>query len=131
MKSAGICAKTTKKFRICTTDSNHSLPIAENVLERDFTATKPNEKYVGDITYVKTDEGWLFLAIVIDLFSRMVVGWSMSKNMKASLVTDACQMAIDIWQPPPGAASCTAIVARSTPVASIVICSTSTASCAA
>ena len=102
MKSAGICAKTTKKFRICTTDSNHSLPIAENVLERDFTATKPNEKYVGDITYVKTDEGWLFLAIVIDLFSRMVVGWSMSKNMKASLVTDACQMAIDIWQPPPG-----------------------------
>lgn len=71
-------------------------------MQRDFTATKPGEKYVGDITYIKTDEGWLFLAVVIDLFSRMVVGWSMSKNMFASLVTDALKMAIDRYAPSPG-----------------------------
>lgn len=102
MKRAGICSKTTKRHRICTTDSNHALPIAENLLQRDFTATKPGEKYVGDITYIKTAAGWLYLAVVIDLYSRMVVGWSMSKNMFASLVTDALQMAIARYALSPG-----------------------------
>jgi transposase InsO family protein len=102
MKSAGICSKVTKKHRICTTDSNHALPIAENLLNRDFTATKPGEKLVADITYVKTDEGWLFLAVVIDLFSRMVIGWSMSASMKASLVIGALQMAMQQCQLEPG-----------------------------
>jgi len=94
MKRAGICSKVTKKHRVCTTDSKHSLPIAENLLNRDFTATKPGEKLVADITYIKTNEGWLYLAVVIDLFSRMVIGWSMSASMKASLVTNALLMAI-------------------------------------
>ena len=102
MKSAGICSKTTKKHRVCTTDSNHALPIAENLLARDFSASKPGEKYVGDITYIKTDAGWIYLAIVMDLYSRMIVGWSMSTNMLASLVTDALQMAIDRFGPLPG-----------------------------
>ena len=102
MKTAGICSKTTKKHRVCTTDSNHALPIAENILNRDFTATKPGEKYVGDITYIKTNAGWLYLAVVIDLFSRMVVGWSMNITMKATLVIDALQMAIDRFHPPRG-----------------------------
>jgi transposase InsO family protein len=102
LKIAGLCSNIVKKQRVCTTDSNHSLPIAENILQRDFTATKPGEKYVGDITYIKTNEGWLFLAVVIDLYSRMVVGWSMSKNMFASLVTDALQMALDRYAPSPG-----------------------------
>jgi putative transposase len=102
MKSAGIQAKTTKKFRICTTDSNHSLPVAENILNRDFTADKPNEKWVGDITYIPTRAGWLYLAVVIDLFSRMVVGWSMSVRMTSDLVVDALQMAIARCKPSPG-----------------------------
>jgi transposase InsO family protein len=98
MKTAGICSKTTKKFRICTTDSKHTLPIAENILNRDFSASKPGEKLVADITYIKTDEGWLYLAVVIDLYSRMVVGWSMNKNMFASLVCDALHMAMKNYQ---------------------------------
>lgn len=102
MKRAGICSKTTKKHRVCTTDSNHNLPIAENLLARDFSAARPNEKYVGDITYIRTTTGWLYLAVVIDLYSRMVVGWSMAVTMQATLVIDALQMAIDRYHPSPG-----------------------------
>ncbi len=102
MKRAGICSKSTKKHRVCTTDSNHNLPIAENLLARDFSAAKPNEKYVGDITYIRTNASWLYLAVVIDLYSRMVVGWSMSRTMHATLVIDALQMAIDRYHPSPG-----------------------------
>ena len=85
MKLLGLYCKTKKKFRV-TTDSNHKLPVAPNLLQRDFSATNPNEKYVGDITYIWTTEGWLYLAVVIDLFSRKVVGWSMQSHMQTSLV---------------------------------------------
>ena len=82
-----------------TTDSNHNLPIAPNVINRDFYASNPDEKYVGDITYIHTGEGWLYLATVIDLYSRRVVGWSMDDNMKVSLVNDALKMAIQQRNP--------------------------------
>ena len=82
MKRAGLHCKTRRKFRV-TTDSAHDLAIAPNLLERDFTATTPDQKYVGDITYVWTEQGWMYLAVVIDLYSRRVVGWSMDDNMRA------------------------------------------------
>jgi len=84
MKSQDLHCKTKRKFRI-TTDSKHNLPIAANLLNRDFKADFPDKKYVGDITYVWTQEGWLYLAVVIDLFSRKIVGWSMQDNMRTSL----------------------------------------------
>ena len=93
MKRQGLAAKAARKFKV-TTDSNHQLPIAPNLLERDFTATAPNQKWVTDITYLWTSEGWIYLAVIIDLFSRAVIGWSMSPNMKADLVCDALKMAI-------------------------------------
>jgi putative transposase len=92
---------TVKKFKI-TTDSKHNKPIACNVLNREFTAEKVNQKWVGDITYVWTAEGWLYLATVIDLFSRRVVGWSMDKRMTASLVNDALLGAIWSRKPDKG-----------------------------
>ncbi len=76
MQIAGVVAKQKKKFKV-TTDSKHNLPVAPNLLERDFETEKANEAWVGDITYVWTAEGWLYLAVVIDLFSRKVVGWAM------------------------------------------------------
>ncbi len=82
-----------------TTDSNHDKPIAPNLLKREFTVAKPNTIYVGDITYIPTREGWLYLAVVIDLFSRSVVGWSMGSRMTASLVNSALLMAI--WKRKP------------------------------
>ena len=88
-----LVPKAAKKFKV-TTDSEHQLPIADNLIERDFSADAPNQKWVQDITYLWTSEGWLYLAVVIDLYSRAVVGWSMKKRMKASLVTDALTMAI-------------------------------------
>ena len=81
-----------RKF-VVTTDSKHDLPIAPNLLERDFTPEAPDRVWSSDITYIATDEGWLYLAAVIDLFSRQVVGWSMQPHMQASLVTDALRMA--------------------------------------
>ena len=93
MKQNGIQAKQSKKFK-ATTNSKHNLPIAKNRLKRKFTARKPNQKWVSDITYVWTDEGWLYLATFIDLFSRKVVGWSMAPRMAADLVVDAFRMAI-------------------------------------
>lgn len=101
MKQAGLICKTKRKFKV-TTDSKHALPIAPHLLERDFTATTPDQKYVGDITYIWTQEGWLYLAIVMDLFSRRVVGWSMNKRMKASLVNDALLMAMWARKPQRG-----------------------------
>ncbi len=88
-----VRAKTARKFRN-TTDSNHSLPVADNILDRQFTAEKRNERWVGDITYIPTREGWLYLAIVEDLYSRMVVGWSMAEHMESRLVVDALEMAV-------------------------------------
>jgi len=98
MQQAGLVCKTKKTFKV-TTDSKHNKPIAPNLLKREFTVSKPDRYYVGDITYVSTQEGWLFLAVVIDLFSRKVVGWSMNKRMKASLVNDALLMAL--WKRKP------------------------------
>lgn len=93
MKENGIQAKHKKKFK-ATTDSNHKLPVAKNRLRRNFKTSKPNHVWVSDVTYIPTDEGWLYLAAFIDLFSRKVVGWSMSERMKADLVVNAFRMAI-------------------------------------
>lgn len=101
MKVQDLYCKTPRKFKH-TTDSNHQLPIADNLLNRQFKQDKPNQVYVGDITYIRTQEGWLYLAVVIDLYSRQVVGWSMNKRMKASLVNDSLLMAIKKRQPGEG-----------------------------
>ena len=93
MQKEGLRAKAAKKFK-ATTNSKHSQPVAPNTLDRDFTATAPNQKWVGDITYIWTEEGWLYLATVIDLFSRKVVGWSLESRMTAELVCSALQMAV-------------------------------------
>ena len=92
MAQHGVRARHKRKY-IATTNSNHGLPVAPNLLERNFTATAPNQVWTSDITYVATAEGWLYLAVIIDLFSRQVVGWSMQAHMKAELVTDALRMA--------------------------------------
>jgi transposase InsO family protein len=93
MRSEQLRAKAARKYK-ATTNSNHSLPVAPNLLEQDFSADAPNRKWVSDITYVATDEGWLYLAVVLDLYSRLVVGWAMSERMTAPLVCDALQMAL-------------------------------------
>jgi putative transposase len=98
MRAAGLACKTKRKFK-ATTDSKHNLPVADNLLDRQFTVQKPNQVYVGDITYIHTQQGWLYLAVVIDLYSRQVVGWSMAAHMKAQLVNDALLMAI--WKRKP------------------------------
>jgi putative transposase len=92
MQLHGICAKGKRRFRV-TTDSNHDLPIAPNLLDRQFTAPEPDKVWAGDITDLHTDEGWLFLAVVIDLFSRQVVGWSLREDMTRDIVIDALRMA--------------------------------------
>lgn len=92
MKKNRISVKTKKRF-VKTTDSNHDNHISPNLLERDFISNKPNEKWVSDLTYVSTQEGWLYLCVIIDLFSRKIIGWSMASHMKASLVVDAFLMA--------------------------------------
>jgi transposase InsO family protein len=94
MRAAGIRAKTKKKFVPGTTDSNHRNPVAGNVLDRQFTAELPNQKWAVDITCIPTGQGWMYLAGVIDLCSRMIVGWSMADHMQTGLVSDALQMAI-------------------------------------
>jgi len=93
MRLNGWRAKAARKFK-ATTNSNHRLPVAPNLLQQNFSASKPNEKWVTDITYIWTDEGWLYLAVVMDLYSRMVVGWAMRERMTTSLVMDALQMAL-------------------------------------
>jgi transposase InsO family protein len=93
MQKHGIQARGRRKFRVTTTDSRHDLPIAPNVLDRNFTVAAPNLAWAGDFTYIATDEGWLFLAVVTDLFSRKVVGWSMRPDMQRNLVIDALEMA--------------------------------------
>ena len=93
MKHLGLRAKARKKLKV-TTDSKHNLPVAANLLNRDFTTTAPNQKWVGDISYVWTDEGWMYLAVVIDLYSRAVIGWSIQSTMSRQLVCDALMMAL-------------------------------------
>jgi putative transposase len=101
MKEAGVQVKRRKKHKV-TTNSNHKQPVYENVLKRCFDVDRPDEAYVGDITYIWTQEGWLYLAVVIDLYSRKVVGWSMGSRMKAQLVCDALTMAIWLRKPEAG-----------------------------
>ena len=79
MRTEQLRAKAARKYK-ATTNSNHGLPVAPNLLEQDFTATTPNQKWVSDITYIATDEGWLYLAVVLDLYSRLVVGWAMAER---------------------------------------------------
>lgn len=93
MRGNGIRSKRARKFK-ATTNSKHSLPVAENLLGREFTVTRPNEVWCGDITYIRTDEGWLYLAVFLDLYSRAVVGWSMGERMTSQLVVDALLMGI-------------------------------------
>lgn len=93
MRLEGITAKQKRKF-VCTTDSNHDLPVKENTLNQDFTVTVPNKKWVADIPYIWTSEGWLYLAVVLDLFSRKVVGWPMKPTIATGLVSSALQMAL-------------------------------------
>jgi len=93
MKENGIIPKAAKKFKN-TTNSKHSYPVAENLLDRDFSASEPNEKLVGDITAIWTEEGWLFLAVIIDLFQRKVLGWSLKDTMTSELVEHAFIMAM-------------------------------------
>jgi putative transposase len=92
MHQHGIRAKTKRKF-VVTTDSKHNLPVAPDLVQRKFNPEAPNQLWSGDITYIATDEGWVYLAAVIDLFSRQVVGWSMKDHMQTSLVKDALTMA--------------------------------------
>ena len=102
MKDLGLVAKTKKRYKINTTQADPNLPVAPNILDRDFYASQPDEKYVGDITYIPTNEGWLYLATVIDLYSRKIVGWSMDDTMKVSLVNDALSMALVSRKPAKG-----------------------------
>jgi putative transposase len=92
MQLHGIRAKGKRRFKV-TTDSGHDLSISPNLLNREFTVTQPDKVWAGDITYIPTDEGWLFLAVVIDLFSRQVVGWSLRDDMTREIVIDALRMA--------------------------------------
>ncbi|HSN24030.1 MAG TPA: IS3 family transposase [Methylomicrobium sp.] len=98
MREAGLACKTKRKFK-ATTNSKHDQPIAPNYLDRQFKVDRPNQVYAGDITYIPTQEGWLYLAVVIDLYSRQVVGWSMAEHMRTKLVNDALLMAV--WKRKP------------------------------
>lgn len=100
MRETGVQVRQRKKYKV-TTNSNHQQPVFENKLSRQFDVASPDQAYVGDITYIWTQQGWLYLAVVIDLFSRKIVGWSMSSRMRASLACDALRMAI--WQRRPQA----------------------------
>lgn len=99
MKKQGLESMGRRKFK-ATTNSNHSRPVAPNLLNREFEVGRPNTVYAGDITYIPTQEGWLYLAVLIDLYSRAVVGWAMSERINAQLVTDALVMSI--WRRRPG-----------------------------
>lgn len=102
MKSQGIQAISHRQFRIQTTDSNHEFPVATNLIQQDFQANQPNQIWLADITYVPTKEGWLYLAAVVDLYSRRVVGWSMDTSLASRLVVDALHLAISQRHPDPG-----------------------------
>jgi putative transposase len=99
MKQAQICSTIKRGFAVSTTDSNHDLTVAGNLLDRNFESDQPNRKWCCDITYVPTKQGWLYLAVVMDLCSRMIVGWSMSTSLQATLCVDALQMALNRRRP--------------------------------
>jgi putative transposase len=104
MKENGWRAKAARKYK-ATTNSKHSLPVAPNLLEQDFSADKPDQKWVSDITYIWTEEGWLYLAVVLELYSRRVIGWAISERMTATLVCDALIMALWNTKMPKGVMS--------------------------
>jgi transposase InsO family protein len=101
MEQQKLEARPKRRF-VRTTDSSHGMPVAPNVLERDFSPSQPNSTWATDITYVWTGEGWLYLDVVLDLFSRMVVGWAMSEHIDTQLVLCGLQMALEGRQPPQG-----------------------------
>ena len=101
MNKLGLIVKPKRKYKV-TTDSNHQLPVAENILNREFYPEQANQVWASDITYIWTQEGWLYLAVVIDLYSRRVIGWSLDKRMTQSLVIRALMMAIGLRNPPKG-----------------------------
>ena len=101
MQLHGIRAKGRRKF-VVTTDSNHRLNVAPDLVQRGFHVEQPNQVWTGDITYLQTDEGWVFLAVVLDLFGRQIVGWSMKPKMESNLVVDALKMAWFRRNPGPG-----------------------------
>jgi putative transposase len=101
MRKNGIQAKHKRRFRV-TTKANPTHPVAPNLLNRDFISEKPNQKWTSDITYIGTKEGWLYLAVVLDLFSRRIVGWAMSTRIASNLVINALEMAIKQRKPDSG-----------------------------
>lgn len=101
MKKHGLHATWRRKF-VHTTDSRHNYPVAENVLDRCFTVDKPNQAWVSDLTYIRTGQGWLYLAAIMDLYSRKIVGWSMAPSMPTDLVAGALHMALQQRRPGPG-----------------------------
>jgi transposase InsO family protein len=98
MARMGLAARTKPKFRK-TTDSKHNLPVAPNVLDRNFTTDQPDRAWVADITYVWTLEGWMYLAVILDLFSRRVIGWSIANHMRTELVLEALCAALGSREP--------------------------------
>jgi putative transposase len=102
MRNHGIRAVMARPRRTRTTDSRHDLPIAPNLLERDFVATAPKQIWLADITYVETDQGWLYLATIMDLYSRKIVGWAMADHLRAELAIGALAMAIATQRPGAG-----------------------------
>ena len=101
MRQAGLVSKRSRKYKL-TTCSKHSFPVAPNLLEKNFVVQKPDYAWVSDITYIWTREGWLYLSVILDLFSRQVVGWSISTTMTKELVVSAIQKAIGKRNPSPG-----------------------------
>jgi len=102
MRRHGIRARVPHRYRVCTTDSKHSLPVAENLLDQNFVADRPDQVWLADITYIPTGEGWLYLAVILDLFTRKVVGWAMRDHMRAELTIAALTMAIQRRRPEAG-----------------------------
>jgi putative transposase len=101
MRENGIKVIRTQKYK-ATTDSDHTFNIAPNLLDQDFTTDAPNQKWAGDISYIWTSEGWLYLAVILDLYSRRVIGWAVSNRMKRDLAIRALDMAVALRQPPEG-----------------------------
>jgi transposase InsO family protein len=102
MRQHGLRARAPRRYRVCTTDSKHSLPVAANLLDQNFVADQPNQVWLADITYIPTSEGWLYLAVILDLFTRKVVGWAMRDHMRAELTIAALTMAIQRQRPRAG-----------------------------
>ena len=102
MRQQGLCGRAKGRFRVCTTDSHHDQPIAPNRLPDLPAPSAPNQVWLGDITYVATEEGWLYLAGILDLYSRRLTGWAMSEHIDTELILAAWGMALTQRQPPAG-----------------------------